>query len=300
MSIKIENDYNNQYVHLGKLPSSFVTNINNSIDGYPKLQKLKELKQKQIAKYATRPYGYRVQPQDMATVLQNWCDEYNLQFDVIMIGAMMNNQFSLSFLTKLPLQRLCSKPGFLFIWASREKIGELSLLLNNFFNKKFRRSEELIFLPVSKDSKFYPEQNDTSLFENQQWHCWMCITGTVRRSTDQHLIHCNVDTDLKFEPFKGSNSNVVPDEMYRIAENFSNMNRRLHIIPGKIGYNYPIRSRPGWVIMSPDILLHNFLPIKYESDLHSKSLINYKNNQVQYLIGQTAEIEDLRPKSPTK
>lgn len=300
VSIKVENDYNNQYLHLEKLPSSYVSNINNSVDGYPKLQRLNQLKQKQIAKHSTKPYGYRVQPNEIAPVLTKWCDEYNLQFDVIMIGAMTNDPFALSLLTKLPLPRLCSKPGFLFIWATREKIGELSMLLNVHFNKKFRRSEELIFLPVSKDSKYYPPQNDSSLFENQQWHCWMCITGTVRRSTDQHLIHCNIDTDLKFEPQTGLANSAVPGSMYRIAENFSNLNRRLHIIPTKLGYDSPIRSRPGWVIMSPDILLHNFEPIKYESDLYAKSFINYKNNLVQYLISQTAEIEELRPKSPTK
>ena len=121
-----------------------------------------------------------------------------------MIGALVENQFILPILNSIPIHRLCSKPGFLFIWATTQKIQELTRLLNNDnFNKRFRRSEELIFLPIDDKSPYYPHDSGATevipLFERQQWHCWMCITGTVRRSTDNHLIHCNIDTDLQIE-----------------------------------------------------------------------------------------------------
>lgn len=85
--------------------------------------------------------------------------------------------------------------------GSARKIQELANLLNNEKWKKFRRSEELVFVPIDKNSPFFPgiEQEDTTLIERMQWHCWMCITGTVRRSTDGHLIHCNIDTDMTIE-----------------------------------------------------------------------------------------------------
>lgn len=92
-----------------------------------------------------------------------------------------------------------------FHLVNYSKIQELTKLLNNEnFNKRFRRSEELIFLPIDKKSPYYPKGAEAGsetipLFERQQWHCWMCITGTVRRSTDNYLIHCNIDTDLQIE-----------------------------------------------------------------------------------------------------
>lgn len=87
--------------------------------------------------------------------------------------------------------------------------------------KKFRRSEELVFVPIDKNSPFFPgiEQEDTTLIERMQWHCWMCITGTVRRSTDGHLIHCNIDTDMTIET-QDTKNNAVPDHLYRVVENF--------------------------------------------------------------------------------
>lgn len=36
----------------------------------------------------------------------------------------------------------------------------------------------------------------TSLFTPTIEHCLMGIRGTVRRSTDSFLVHCNVDTDV--------------------------------------------------------------------------------------------------------
>ncbi|CAH6718474.1 karyogamy protein Kar4p [[Candida] jaroonii] len=296
---KIENNFANHYVETQELPSGFVTNSSDLIKGYPKLQTLKELKAKQTEKYAVKALGCRVKTRDLVQTVNRWTEEFKLQFDVIMIGCMANNQRVLKFLKELPLLKLCSKPGFLFIWTTVDEIESLTTILNQNYGKKFRRSEELVFLPVNKNSIFYPQQDYSRLFENQQWNCWMCITGTVRRSNDQHLIHCNIDTDLQFENESLVSYNAVPNSVYKIAENFSNFNRRLHIIPYELGKT-PIKLRHGWVILSPDVLLNNFNPLDYETQLQSKSLINYKNNQVQYLVGQTKEIEDLRPKSPGK
>ncbi|KAK6460573.1 karyogamy protein KAR4 [Scheffersomyces coipomensis] len=334
----MEMDYCNHILHSNKnkkvrptnkrneeLGIQYIRNINNPFEGYPKLNKLHQLKRSQMVKHAVKPYGVRVPTNNIVPTLYNWIENYNLKFDVIMIGALVENQFILPILNNIPFHRLCSKPGFLFIWATTQKIQELTNLLNNdTFNKKFRRSEELIFLPIEKDSPYFPgDDGDESipLFERQQWHCWMCITGTVRRATDNHLIHCNIDTDLQIESFSpnstSSKRNVVPDALYRVAENFSNSNRRLHIIPSRTGYDLPIRLRLGWVIMSPDVMINNFNPQQYKEELYAKSLIQYKsttssssnitipgtvnnqnNNNIQYLVPQTDEIEDLRPKSP--
>ncbi|CAH2354347.1 karyogamy protein Kar4p [[Candida] railenensis] len=306
-------DFTDNYIHTGSPPISHVENSVNPLEGYPKLQKLRQLKSKQVADHATRPFGCRRKPDQIIPTVEKWIVENKLQFDVIMIGALADNQFIYPFLSQLPLHKLCSKPGFLFIWASTQKIRELTKLLNSeYWGKKFRRSEELVFVPLKKNSAYYPKtefhHDDSSvpLFERQQWHCWMCITGTVRRSSDYHLIHCNIDTDLQMEsitPERESNheNNAIPENLYRVVENFSNSNRRLHIIPSYLGINMPVRLRPGWVILSPDCIMDNFNPDKYQSELLRKSTIKSRsssNGSPHYLVPQTDEIDELRPKSP--
>lgn len=322
--VPFSSDYVNHSLHSGALVTQYIRNIERSDEGYPKLEKLKVLKQRQIEFHAVKPYGARVDTSKIIPTLNTWVSQYGLQFDVIMIGALVENQFLLPLLTSLPLYKLCSKPGFLFIWTTTANIKQLTGLLNgDKWNKKFRRSEELVFVPVSDDSAhFEGTTNDgfyrngggngtgESLLKRGQWHCWMCITGTVRRSNDADLIHCNVDTDLQLElPIspEGSKPNAaVPDAMYRVAENFSNSNRRLHIIPCKTGYSHPVKMRKGWVIMLPDTLVDNFDPVQYDRQVHAKSLIKHKASSVNgqqkhethYLVSQNAEIEALRPKSP--
>ncbi|GMF05885.1 unnamed protein product [[Candida] boidinii] len=116
----------------------------------------------------------------------------------------------------------------------------------------------------------------------------MCITGTVRRSTDNKLIHCNIDTDLSIEN-ESTKKSAVPDQIYKVAENFSSSTRRLHIIPSRSGIDNPVRLRKGWVIMSPDVMLNNFEPNLYKSEI----------NKVGTNIPLNDEIEQLRPKSPS-
>jgi len=307
-------DYNNHYIHSGEYATKFIRNVVNPLDGYPKLNKLHELKKQQVAKHATKAFGVRCPTDKIVPTLNTWIQKHNLKFDVIMIGALVDNQFILPVLNSLPIYKLCSKPGFLFIWSTTQKIQQLTKLLNSDnFNKRFRRSEELIFLPINDKSPYYPHVANTakekSLFEKQQWHCWMCITGTVRRSTDNDLIHCNIDTDLQIESPSITSKhgrNACPVQIYQVAENFSNSNRRLHIIPSRLGPETHVKLRPGWVILGPDVLVNNFDPEAYNDELHDKSVIKYKQNitgastslSAQFLVPQTNEIEELRPKSP--
>lgn len=309
------NNYTDNYIKTDEVPQKYIRNKDNTVEGYPKLQKLMELKAKQIEDHSTKAYGCRMNVDKMAPYLQKWVADYSLNFDVVMIGCLSENQFIYPVLRNLPIDKLISKPGFLFIWASSKKINELSRYLNQeIVAKKFRRSEELVFVPVNKDSCFYPglsNDTDESLLDKMQWHCWMCITGTVRRSTDGRLIHCNVDTDLMFEndtPLSTAVSdengatktqeknkptikqkNCVPPQIYQIAENFSTATRRLHIIPSRSGMETPVKLRKGWVIMSPDVMLNNFKPKEY-----------IKATQEMLNLPEDPEIEKLRPKSPVQ
>ncbi|GME77316.1 unnamed protein product [Ambrosiozyma monospora] len=176
-----KNDYSNNYIHKGIFPVKAVRNPVNPVEGYPKLQKLFRLKEELVKKHATKPYGARVPTSKMVDTLNKWVYEDNLQFDVIMIGALTENQLIFSLLSQLPIDKLCAKPGFLFIWASTQKVSELSKLMSNsnLWSKKFRRSEELVFVPIDKSSPYYPSDStipEKQLLEQMQWHCWMCIT----------------------------------------------------------------------------------------------------------------------------
>lgn len=287
-----KNDYSNNYIHTGKLPYKYIRNSMEQVEGYPKLQRLYKLKEQQVGRYATRPYGCRVKTENILKTLNSWAYNDDLKFDVIMIGALTENQLIYPLLSKLPIDKLCCKPGFLFIWASTQKISELSTLMNDTttWAKKFRRSEELVFIPIDKNSAYYPKDSnipENQLLEEVQWHCWMCITGTVRRSTDKELIHCNINTDLSIENPSTGNS-AVPPQIYKVVENFSSSTRRLHIIPNPTGLKKSVNVRPGWVIVSPDVILDNFESERYKRDIE----------EIGSKIPFHEEIEQLRPKTP--
>jgi N6-adenosine-specific RNA methylase IME4 len=48
--------------------------------------------------------------------------------------------------------------------------------------------------------------NGNEVLQHSKEHCLMGIKGTVRRSTDGHFIHCNVDTDVIVSEEQAENS----------------------------------------------------------------------------------------------
>ena len=108
----------------------------------------------------------------------------------------------------------------------------------------------------------------------------MGLKGTARRSTDPHLIHCNVDTDvIVAEEANENGKRVKPEELYTVIENFCQGLRRLEIFCSK--------QRRGWVSMDQAISLSTYDPVLY----HNLWLQGH-------LLGMTPEIDALRPKSP--
>ena len=49
----------------------------------------------------------------------------------------------------------------------------------------------------------------------------MGIKGTVRRTTDGHLIHANIDTDIIISEETPTGSTKKPEELYRVIERFA-------------------------------------------------------------------------------
>ncbi|KAI9880668.1 MAG: hypothetical protein M1830_001672 [Pleopsidium flavum] len=115
------------------------------------------------------------------------------------------------------------------------------------------------------------------VFTRGAHHCLMGIKGTVKRSIDGHVIHCNVDTDVLL-----SNASAgTPNELIDLVENLAQGRRRLHL------FGDDTSRRRGWVTMGPDVS---------DSNLDIQAWLN--GMQEGHLIKATKAIESLRPKSP--
>lgn len=80
----------------------------------------------------------------------------------------------------------------------------------------------------------------------------MGIKGTVRRSTDGHMIHANIDTDVMISEQPPFGSTQKPEELYSIIEHFALGRRRLELF----GSDRNIRA--GWVTLGNKITSSNF------------------------------------------
>jgi len=61
----------------------------------------------------------------------------------------------------------------------------------------FRRCEDVCWVKTNKKNATPGLRHDSNtLFQRSKEHCLMGIKGTVRRSTDGHIIHANIDTDI--------------------------------------------------------------------------------------------------------
>ncbi|CAN6612882.1 karyogamy protein Kar4p [Trichomonascus vanleenenianus] len=286
------NDYCDHYIHTGVLPQAHIQNIQDPLIGYPKLQRLHKLKAGHNGKHVGKPFGRAVSSDKIAEELTAWTNESRgLSFDVIMIGACVDRPPSYSTLVELPIHKLTPRPSILFLWVPGPDL-ELGRQMMEIWG--FRRSEDIVYFCTSKSSLHFPKNLATSVDDcvvKSTWHCLMGLKGTLRRSEDTDLINCNIDTDVIVER-SSERPNVVPEGIYSLIENFALMNRRLHIIPSDTSLEKPVRPRPGWVIVSPDILLDNFTPERYLESI-GKGNTNFR-------IPIDNEIDNLRPKTPPK
>lgn len=80
----------------------------------------------------------------------------------------------------------------------------------------------------------------------------MGIKGAVRRRTDGHIIHTNIDTDVIIAKDPPYGSTAKPENMYRIIEHFALGRRRLELFRG----DHNIRS--GWLTVGKELSSSNF------------------------------------------
>lgn len=95
----------------------------------------------------------------------------------------------------LPIRQLSADPGFVFLWVGSADSEGLERGRECLAKWGFRRAEDIVWVKTNKATE---EVGGASrgIFASQKEHCLMGIRGTVRRSTDAHFVHCNVDTDV--------------------------------------------------------------------------------------------------------
>jgi len=129
----------------------------------------------------------------------------------------------------------------------------------------------------------------SAIFQETTEHCLMGIHGTVRRSTDSHFIHANIDTDVIISEEVDFGSTAKPEELYHIIEHFCLGRRRLELFAADRNI------RPGWLSLGKALSMSNFKSAQAFNAQFEKS---HSDGTPGSLLGTTPEIETLRPRSP--
>lgn len=223
----------------------------------------------------------------MADKLLNLASD-GLSFDVVLVGGCLDYGIDGNTLLSLPIGQITPRPSVLFLWVSSPMLDQGRRALERW---GFRRSEDIVYFTMGQGSRHFPRGlavDSRDCVVKTTWHCLLGLKGTLRRSEDYDLINCNVDTDVIMEsPYE--HANVVPEAIYELIENFCLMTRRIHIVPGHAPLSKPVRPRPGWVTMSPDVFLDN---------LDSASTYFDETKTPGHRIPVDRDIDLLRPRTP--
>ena len=126
-------------------------------------------------------------------------------------------------------------------------------------------------------------------------HCLVGIKGAIKRGIDSHFIHANIDTDVIVEEEPPQGSTEKPVELYRVIERFCMGRKRIEL------FGEDRNKRPGWLTLGNSLSNSNFVLEKYNNyfkgDLCYPDVQGYEGGRY---VGTTDEIEDLRPRSPTR
>jgi N6-adenosine-specific RNA methylase IME4 len=190
-------------------------------------------------------------------------------------------------LAALEINAITASPSFLFLWVGSggEALDEGRHLLNSW---GFRRSEDIVWVKTNKENSranINAAREKNSTFIRTKEHCLLGIKGSVRRNTDAHIIHANVDTDVIISEEPELGSLRKPEELYHIIEHFCLGRRRLEL------FAEDHNIRPGWVTVGNKISSSN-----WNSEIYCAYFEGPNGN----LLGTTVEIEKNRPKSPNR
>eukprot|EP00301_Raphidiophrys_heterophryoidea_P026789 c9327_g1_i1.p1 GENE.c9327_g1_i1~~c9327_g1_i1.p1 ORF type:complete len:323 (-),score=86.40 c9327_g1_i1:189-1157(-) len=299
-----KNDYNQHFLDTGQRPQNFIRDCDyhERFVEYPKLKRLIELKDESVQRYATKPMYLQCDLKttdigklvdgckfDVVLVDPPW-EEYNRRCPTAPDGS-ETAFWTVDEIGRLNIPAIIANPAFLFLWVGNGKsLDEGRQLLSKW---GFRRAEDIVWVKTNKRSGHVAQRgqnavgtdfDEDSLFVGTKEHCLMGIKGTVRRNTDGHIIHTNVDTDVLIAEEPADGSFAKPRELYDVIQHFCLGRRRLELF----GEDHNIR--PGWVTLGMSLTSSDFDVERYKAMFP----------EGQEYLPIAPEIEDLRPKSPPR
>ncbi|XP_071689815.1 N6-adenosine-methyltransferase non-catalytic subunit MTB-like [Rutidosis leptorrhynchoides] len=306
-----QNDYSQNFVDTGLRPQNYIRELEltSVVEDYPKLRELIQKKDEIVTNSNSAPMYYKCDLREQ--VLSP--EFFGTKFDVILVdppweeyvhrapGVTDHMEYwSLEEIMNLKIEAIADTPSFVFLWVG-DGVG---LEQGRQCLKKwgFRRCEDICWVKTNKTKSTPGSRHDShTLFQRSKEHCLMGIKGTVRRSTDGHIIHANIDTDVIIAEEPPYGSTAKPEDMYRIIEHFSLGRRRLELF----GEDHNIRS--GWLTVGKDLSSSNFNSEGYVRNFADKDGKVWQGGggrnpppEAGHLVLTTPDIEALRPKSPMK
>jgi N6-adenosine-specific RNA methylase IME4 len=300
-----KNDYCQHFVDTGDRPQNFIRDYEEEkrfLD-YPKLNELIKRKNEVLQKRATPPMWIKcdLKTFDLSTLgkfdvvlIDPPLPEYSRRAEGLGIDTSNLASWSYEELANLRIDSLAENCCFLFLWVgSSEGLDKGRLLLKKW---NFRRCEDIVWIKTNKHNfkrRFYND-NDT-LLQHTKEHCLVGIRGQVKRGVDGHFIHANIDTDVIVSEEPPHGSTEKPQELYRIIERFCLGRKRIEL------FGEDHNRRPGWLTLGKSLSSTNFDLDKYNSffkgELCYPAVQGYEGGR---FVGCTQEIENLRPRSPTR
>ncbi|KAM3345545.1 N6-adenosine-methyltransferase non-catalytic subunit MTB [Capsicum galapagoense] len=306
-----QNDYSQNFVDTGTRPQNFIRELEltSVVEDYPKLRELIQRKDEIVVKSSSPPMYFKCNLHEHELSPEF----FGTKFDVILIdppweeyvhrapGVTDHMEYwTFEDIMNLKIEAIADTPSFVFLWVG-DGVG---LEQGRQCLKKwgFRRCEDICWVKTNKTNATPGLRHDShTLFQRSKEHCLLGIKGTVRRSTDGHIIHANIDTDVIIAEEPPYGSTAKPEDMYRIIEHFALGRRRLELF----GEDHNIRS--GWLTVGKGLSSSNFSAEAYVRSFSDRDGKVWQSGGgrnpppgAPHLVVTTPEIESLRPKSPMK
>ncbi|AEE82824.1 S-adenosyl-L-methionine-dependent methyltransferase [Arabidopsis thaliana x Arabidopsis arenosa] len=200
-----QNDYSQNFVDTGMRPQNFIRELElTNVEDYPKLRELIQKKDEIVSNSASAPMYLKGDLHEVELSPEL----FGTKFDVILVDPPWEEYVhrapgvsdSMEYWTfediiNLKIEAIADTPSFLFLWVG-DGVG---LEQGRQCLKKwgFRRCEDICWVKTNKSNAAPTLRHDSrTVFQRSKEHCLMGIKGTVRRSTDGHIIHANIDTDV--------------------------------------------------------------------------------------------------------
>lgn len=271
---------------------------------YPKLNELIKLKDEIIAKRQTPPRYIKADLKtfdlktlgkfDVILMDPPW-EEYSKRFTGFTLESNEKmTPWTFQEIANLSMDNIAETPSFIFLWVGAGENLEIGRELFRIWN--YKRCEDIIWVKTNNLSKQKGlETSKNSLLHRVKEHCLVGVRGDVRRAADSHFIHANIDTDVIVSEEPPLGSTKKPDEIYNIIERFCLGRKRIELFAEISGI------RKGWLSIGNDMPDTNFdaneFTSWFEGNVDYPAIQDYKGGRY---LGTTPEVENLRPKSPSR